>query len=79
MNVLFMPFTDLTSGKESYNIGRYLSVAYMGPGKEHTLDFNRAGSPNCDYSPLYNCPFPPKENALTVAVNAGERMYSDHH
>ena len=71
----FVPFTDATTGRESYEVGRYLDVKYEGPGAEHVIDFNKAGNPNCNYSPHYNCPIPPKENALSVAIRAGEKTY----
>lgn len=75
---LFMPFRDETTGKETYDVGRYLSVEYEGAGQEHLLDFNTATNPLCNYSPHFNCPFPPKENKLTVAIRAGEMAYPKH-
>ena len=69
-------FTDATSGKESYPAARYLSVE----GRTHgtvTVDFNRAVSPPCVFSPLYSCPFPRKQNRLPVAIRAGEKWYRD--
>lgn len=64
-------FRDATSGKESYKIGRYLDVKKLRSGK-YVLDFNLAYNPACAYSPLYNCPIPPKANTLNVAIRAGE-------
>jgi uncharacterized protein (DUF1684 family) len=75
---LFMPFRDETTGKETYDVGRYLSVEYEGAGQEHLLDFNRATNPLCNYSPHFNCPFPPEENNLKVAIRAGEMAYPKH-
>ncbi|PSP96207.1 hypothetical protein BRC84_01965 [Halobacteriales archaeon QS_1_68_44] len=40
---------------------------------EVPLDFNLAYSPFCAYSEAYECPLPPRENWLEVAVPAGER------
>ncbi len=37
------------------------------------LDFNMAYNPACAFSNYYNCPFPPKENTLKVAIKAGEK------
>jgi uncharacterized protein (DUF1684 family) len=65
-------FTDATSGRESYRM-RYLEVA-AGTDGRLVLDFNRAYNPACAYSPHYNCPIPPRENHLTVAIRAGERL-----
>ena len=65
-------FTDATRGRESYRM-RYLEVAAGADGRI-VLDFNRAYNPACAYSPHYNCPIPPPENHLTVAIRAGERL-----
>jgi uncharacterized protein (DUF1684 family) len=65
-------FTDATSGRESYRM-RYLGVT-AAPDGGCVLDFNRAYNPACAYSPHYNCPIPPPENHLAVAIRAGERM-----
>ena len=65
-------FTDGTSGRESYRM-RYVTVIPEADGRL-VLDFNRAYNPACAYSPHYNCPIPPPENHLTVAILAGERM-----
>ena len=64
-------FTDATSARESYRM-RYLDVAPAKDGR-YVLDFNRAYNPACAYSPHYNCPIPPPENRLAVAIRAGER------
>lgn len=73
---LFVPFTDLTSGDISYGGGRYLEYA-IGDIKNNqlSLDFNKAYNPYCAYTTGYNCPIPPKENDLPVAIFAGEKNY----
>jgi uncharacterized protein (DUF1684 family) len=73
---LFIPFTDLTTGEETYEIGRYLECV-MGDIKSNklVLDFNKAYNPYCAYTSGYNCPIPPKENALNIAIRAGEKKY----
>ena len=71
---LFIPFKDLTNGRESYEVGRFIDVPDPGQG-EFVLDFNRCYNPLCNYSPAYNCPLPPLENFLDVAVPAGEKAY----
>ena len=43
--------------------------------EDFVLDFNRCFNPLCNYSPAYNCPYPPEENHLEVAVRAGEKTY----
>jgi uncharacterized protein (DUF1684 family) len=70
-------FTDATSGKETYGAGRYLDLGPPIDGA-YTIDFNRAYNPLCAYTNVYNCPIPPRENALPVAVRAGEKSYPGH-
>ena len=70
-------FRDETSGNESYPVGRYLEpkpvAAAGGEGDRWLLDFNTAYNPACAFSELYNCPVPPRENRLAMAIRAGER------
>ena len=70
-------FRDATTGHESYAVGRYVDAEPLG-GDRYALDFNRAYNPTCAFSPLYNCPIPPRENVLPVAVRAGERDPGGH-
>ena len=69
-------FVDATSGRESYRM-RYVELAKENGGR-FVLDFNRAYNPACAYSPFYNCPIPPPENHLAVAIRAGERIPQGH-
>jgi uncharacterized protein (DUF1684 family) len=73
---LFVPFGDATSGFTSYGGGRYMDFTLQDI-KNNTLviDFNKAYNPYCAYTTGYNCPIPPKENLLTVAIRAGEKNY----
>ena len=71
---LFIPFKDMTNGRESYEVGRFIDVPEPA-GEEFVLDFNRCYNPLCNYSPAYNCPLPPLENFLDVAIPAGEKTY----
>lgn len=72
-NRLFVPFSDLTSGAETYPAGRYMELDPT-PTGIYVVDFNVAYHPYCYYSPEFDCPFPPKENRLEVPVRAGEKM-----
>jgi uncharacterized protein len=73
---LFLPFTDLTTGRETYPAGRYVDLAGpdLGP---YVLDFNRAYNPSCAYGApeRYACPVTPAENRLPVRIEAGERGF----
>ena len=64
-------FRDATTGKESYEVGRYLEPEALPDGR-YVLDFNHAYNPACAVSEYYNCPIPPKANVLAVAIRAGE-------
>lgn len=80
-NYLFLPFTDGTSGTETYPVGRYLDLTMedIRDGKV-VIDFNKVYNPYCAYvSGVYNCPIPPKENRLSVAIRAGEKAYGKEH
>ena len=72
-NRLFVPFSDLTSGTETYPAGRYMELDPT-PTGIYVVDFNIAYHPYCYYSPEYDCPLPPKENRLEVPIRAGEKM-----
>lgn len=73
---LFVPFRDKTTGQQTYPGGRYIELHYDGQledGVTFTLDLNLAYNPFCAYSPVYECPLPPQENWLEIAIPAGER------
>jgi uncharacterized protein (DUF1684 family) len=70
---LFVPFSDLTSGEETYPAGRYLDLDRTATGI-YQVDFNLAYNPNCYFNPLWVCPLPPRENRLSVRIEAGERI-----
>ncbi len=77
---LFLPFKDATSGKETYGGGRYLDLRTGEIQNGHvTLDFNKAYNPYCAFKEGYPCPIPPKNNTLSVAVEAGEKAYGKEH
>ncbi len=74
---LFIPFRDKTTGQQSYQGGRYMELSPnqdLADGDELVVDFNLAYSPFCAYSETFDCPLPPEENWLEVAIPAGERF-----
>lgn len=72
-NHLFVPFTDLTNGNGSYEVGRYLDLE--SPLEEKImLNFNNTYNPYCAYSKRYSCPVPPVENHLNVKIEAGVKV-----
>ncbi len=70
---LFVPFSDLTSGTETYQAGRYMNLDPT-PTGIYIVDFNIAYHPYCYYNPDYDCPLPPATNRLTLPIRAGERL-----
>lgn len=70
----FLPFTDATSGKDTYGAGRYLDPEPL-PGGKLLIDFNVAYNPYCAYNEYWSCPITPAENRLNVAVEAGEKNF----
>ena len=70
----FLPFTDATSGKETYGAGRYVEIDILEDG-EVALDFNMAYNPYCAYNERWSCPLTPFENRLQVPIGAGEKSF----
>jgi len=75
---LFIQFMDLTNGNPTYPSGRYHYTDAHENGKAF-IDFNKAYSPPCAFTEFATCTFPPQENHLDVAVEAGEIFPGDHH
>ncbi len=76
---LWLPFSDASSGRETYGGGRYLFDTIKGAdlgisGAGIVLDFNYAYNPSCAYDDRWSCPLSPPENRLPFAVTAGEKM-----
>lgn len=69
-------FTDRTTGKETYGVGRYLDFE-MNPDTNfiYTIDFNLAYNPYCSYSAKYSCAVPTKEDHLDLTIEAGEKNF----
>lgn len=76
-NDISVLFRDATTGRESYGVGRYLDPERLPDGR-YLLDFNLAYNPACAFSEHYNCPIPPRENVLKVAIRAGEKDAKYH-
>lgn len=74
---LFLPFKDPTNGTETYSAGRYIDLKMSDIKDDKVmLDFNKTYNPYCAYTTGYNCPYPPKENHLTMAIYAGEKAFA---
>jgi uncharacterized protein (DUF1684 family) len=73
VNRLFVPFSDMTSGTETYSAGRYLELDKTPTGL-YTIDFNKAYNPYCYYNADFDCPYPPRESRLPLPIRAGQRL-----
>ncbi len=69
-------FTDRTTGKDTYGVGRYLDFNYEdNPDHIYTIDFNRAYNPYCAYSAEFTCPIPREEDYINFEIKAGEKNF----
>ncbi len=68
---LFCPFKDQSNTDSTYGGGRYLDFKLSDVSKTVLIDFNQCYNPYCAYSNRYSCPIPPKENILSVRIDAG--------
>ncbi|MBT8280979.1 MAG: DUF1684 domain-containing protein [Muriicola sp.] len=71
---LFLPFTDETNGKFTYEGGRYIDLTIP---EEDTLliDFNKAYNPYCAYNKKFSCPLVPSQNHIGTQVLAGVKAF----
>lgn len=73
---LFLPFSDLTSGNESYIGGKYIDLK-IPKGNTMDIDFNKSYNPYCAYNHKYSCPIVPLENDLNIEIKAGVKKFHD--
>lgn len=70
-NLVFLPFTDLTSNYETYGGGRYIDLQATDSDKM-IIDFNLCYQPYCAYSHNgWSCPIPPQENFVNTKIKGG--------
>lgn len=72
---LFLPFLDDTNGFESYGGGRYIDLD-IPEGNNLVIDFNSAYNPYCVYDEKYSCPIVPRDNYLSIKINAGVKAFA---
>ena len=77
---LFLPFTDETSGGDSYGGGRYMDVFKSNINTDGTLElnFNNTYNPYCAYNEDYSCPLTPRDNHLNIAILAGVKDFKKY-
>ena len=79
-DMLFLPFTDVTSGNESYGGGRYMDLKITDEKNDGTilLNFNNTYNPYCAYNEKFSCPLTPRKNHLDIAIKAGVQVFEKH-
>ncbi|HUP21669.1 MAG TPA: DUF1684 domain-containing protein [Thermoanaerobaculia bacterium] len=76
---LFVIFADPSNASETYGAGRYLYTARPDHEGAVWVDFNKAYSPPCAFTPFATCPLPPPQNRLSLRVAAGEKFIDPKH
>lgn len=76
---LFIQFMDDTNDKSTYPSGRYYYTDAYEEGKPFFVDFNKAYNLPCAFTDYATCTFPPQENRLKVAIEAGEKYMGQQH
>jgi len=77
-NTCYLRFADATNGDTTYPVGRYLLIDLPPHDGTITLDFNRAYSPPCAFTPYATCDIPIASNRFPFPVTAGEQWQGDH-
>ncbi len=74
---LFLPFTDTTSGNETYGAGRYINLKTtdINPDGTFILNFNNSYNPYCAYNEKFSCPLTPRKNHLDIEIKAGVKSF----
>jgi uncharacterized protein (DUF1684 family) len=75
---LFIVFADQTSGVTTYGAGRFIDVPKPDKDGNTEIDFNIAYNPPCAFTAFATCPLPPKQNRLSLKIEAGEKNYGHH-
>ncbi len=73
---LWLIFGDASNGVDTYHGGRFLYTPPPRTGGTVIVDFNRAYSPPCVFTPYATCPLPWPANRLPIRVEAGERGFA---
>ena len=74
---LFLPFSDETSGNETYGAGRYINLKTTDLNADGTfiLNFNNSYNPYCAYNEKFSCPLTPRKNHLDIEIKAGVKNF----
>jgi len=72
----FIMLWDSTATTSTYGAGRYLRTPVADSTGWTVIDFNRTYNPPCAFTAFSTCAFPPPENRLPFAIDAGEKRVS---
>jgi hypothetical protein len=75
---LFIVFADQTSGVSTYGAGRFVEIPKPDSEGNTEIDFNKAYNPPCAFTAFATCPLTPKQNRLSLKIEAGEKNYGHH-
>jgi len=78
-NALSVWFTDESTGKETYDVGRYVEVGDEDPDHDHwyVIDLNKSYNPYCAYSNMFSCAVPRTEDHIDIPLRVGEMKYHE--
>ncbi|MEP0270801.1 DUF1684 domain-containing protein [Ekhidna sp.] len=74
--LLFLPYTDLTTGFETHTSGRYLIIPFPNMDKV-LIDFNKSMNIDCAYTHEPPCGWPPRDNHFNFPIRAGAKFFQD--
>jgi uncharacterized protein (DUF1684 family) len=74
----FVIFGDKTNKITTYGGGRYMYTNLPDKDGNVWLYFNKAYNPPCAFTPYATCPLPPRQNILSVKIEARENNYGFH-
>jgi hypothetical protein len=73
----FIMVADATTGETTYGGGRYMYIQRPKKNGKVILDFNKLYNPPCAFSEFTTCLYPPRQNHLPFAIEAGEKIISN--
>ena len=70
----FIMVADATTGEQTYGGGRYMYLDLPEKDSKVQLDFNKLYNPPCSFNEFTTCLYPPQQNNLDFAIDAGEKI-----
>ena len=73
---LFHPVRGCDRPSRDLRLGSLPGTEEIGGGHLH-VDFNLAYNPYCAYNDRWSCPIPPRQNRISVRIEAGEKKFHE--